>query len=53
MNKIQFLKNYAAVDAENTDLFRELNLKTRLNNIYNYSKQIKALLNIHMPAMFE
>lgn len=53
VNKIQFLKNYAMIDESNTDLFHELNLKTRIDNIYNYSKQIKKQLHLHMPATFE
>ena len=53
VNKIQFLKNYSQIDENNADLFTELTLKTRLNNIYNYSKQIKNQLCIHMSAMFD
>lgn len=53
VNKIQFLKNYAQIEEENLDLFKELTLKTRLNNIYNFSKQIKKQLYEYLPSMFE
>jgi len=51
--KIQFLKTYAKVDEKDAALFKELTLKTRLDNIYNYSKQIKKQLGSYLDSMFQ
>lgn len=53
VNKIKFLQNYAQIEEENLDLFTDLTLKTRINNINNYSKQIKKQLQTQLSSLFE